>query len=81
MRTHSCYYERYYTPREKGEIPACPICRSIMYDTIYKDFNDEICGCSDCVTALDLEEYLDELDEAYEEAMLNDEEMRFFDAE
>ena len=61
-------------PPDPPQIPECPVCRSDLYEEIYRDSEGLICGCSECVSVIALEEYLDELDEemaderyAYEE--------------
>ena len=56
----------YLDPPEYAEPPECPICRSTTYDYIYKDINDEICGCSDCVYVMRSYEWWEELEEANE---------------
>jgi len=47
---------------EYQEVPKCPICESQDYDYIYKNFDGEICGCSDCVKAIDAYDYWEEIE-------------------
>ena len=58
--------QEYLDPPEYPEPPECPICGSTIYDYIYKDINDEICGCSDCVYVLNACEWMDELEQENE---------------
>ena len=52
------------------------MCWSDRYEEIYQDCNDEVCGCSDCMRAVSLEEYLVELEEEMEDARYAVEEER-----
>ena len=52
------------------------MCGSDCYEEIYRDCNDEVCGCSDCVRAVSLEEYLVELEEEMEDTQYAVEEER-----
>lgn len=47
-------------PPEQAEYPACPKCKSTEYDFIYKDIDNEICGCSECVKMIDACDYWEE---------------------
>ena len=76
MREKIPYFRSYYEPTDPPEIPECPVCGSDCYEEIYRDCNDEVCGCSDCVRAVSLEDYLVELEEELEDARYAVEEER-----
>ena len=67
MREKIPYFRSYYDPPDPPEIPECPACGSDCYEEIYRDCNDDVCGCSDCVRAVSLEDYLVELEEEMED--------------
>ena len=76
MREKIPYFRSYYEPPDPLEIPECPVCGSECYEEVYRDCNDEVCGCSDCVRVVTLEEYLVELEEEMEDARYAVEEER-----
>ena len=76
MREKIPYFRSYYEPPDPPEIPECPVCGSDCYEEVYRDNNDEVCGCSDCVRAVSLEDYLVELEEEMEDARYAVEEER-----
>ena len=76
MREKIPYFRSYYEPPDPPEIPECPVCGSDCYEEVYRDSNDEVCGCSDCVCAVSLEDYLVELEEEMEDARYAIEEER-----
>ncbi len=76
MREKIPYFRSYYEPPDPPEIPECPVCGSDCYEEVYRDCNDEVCGCSDCVRAVSLEDYLAELEEELEDARYAVEEER-----
>ena len=76
MREKIPYFRSYYEPPDPPEVPECPVCGSDCYEEIYRDCNDEVCGCSDCVRAVSLEDYLVELEEEMEDAQYAYEEER-----
>ena len=76
MREKISYFRSYYEPQDPPEIPECPVCGSDCYEEVYRDCNDDVCGCSDCVRAVSLEDYLVELEEELEDARYAVEEER-----
>ena len=76
MREKIPYFRSYYEPPDPPEIPECPVCGSDCYEKLYRDCNDDVCGCSDCVRAVSLEDYLVELEEELEDARYAVEEER-----
>lgn len=44
-------------PTEEPEFPCCPVCGGTLYEELYFDINDSICGCSECVSKKDASEY------------------------
>ena len=76
MREKIPYFRSYYEPPDPPEIPECPVCGSDGYEEVYRDYHDKVCGCSDCVRAVSLEDYLVELEEEMEDARYAVEEER-----
>ena len=63
-------------PPDPPKIPECPVCRSDLYEQIYRDCNGDICGCSECMEVLSVGEYLQELEWLMEDERYSYEEMR-----
>ena len=43
--------------------PKCPVCGSTYFNSIYRNQDGEICGCSECITILDTNDYLAEIED------------------
>ena len=50
-------------PPEPKPYPSCPVCGSDNYEYIFKDVDNHVCGCSECIIAVDAEDYAEEMDE------------------
>ena len=76
MRERIPYFRSYYDPPEPVKIPACPVCGSDGYEEIYRDANDAVCGCSECIRVISLEDYLEVVEQNLEDARYAYEESR-----
>lgn len=50
-------------PPPQKDYPSCPVCGSDCYDYVYKGWDNNVCGCSDCITALEADDYANEVEE------------------
>ena len=49
-------------PEDGKPYPSCPVCGNDNYEFVYKDIDNRVVGCSECVRTVDAEDYAEEVD-------------------